>query len=172
MTMENLAAIAEIVNAAAVTLTLLGLIATIRQNTKSQKAMAVDSLAAAIASINVPATQSPALGSALSSAVTDWASATRDERIMAHYFLFSFFKLHESAWYQLRAGILDAAQWQGWEKGIRKFYHSKGVREVWWPNRRHAFSAEFQDYLAGTLPPSEIGSLAEIFDYAPERTGS
>ncbi len=140
MTMENLAAIAEIVNAAAVTLTLLGLIATIRQNTKSQKALAVDSLAAAIAAINVPATQSPALGSALSSAVNDWASATREERILTHYFLFSFFKLHESAWYQQRAGILDEAQWQGWEKGMRKFYHSKGVREVWWPNRRHAYS--------------------------------
>ena len=167
MDIDAIAAWAEIINAAAVTLTLLGLIATIRQNTKSQKALAVDSLAAAIAAINVPATQSPALGSALSSAVNDWASATRDERIMTHYFLFSFFKLHESAWYQLRAGILDAAQWQGWEKGVRKFYHSKGVREVWWPNRRHAFSPEFQAYLAATSPPDEIGSLQDIFDHAP-----
>jgi hypothetical protein len=167
MTMENLTAIAEIVNAAAVTLTLLGLIATIRQNTKSQKAMAVDSLAAAIAAINVPATQSPALGSAIASAVHDWAAATREERIMAHYFLFSFFKLHESAWYQLRAGILDAEQWQGWEKGIRRFYHTRGVREVWWPNRRQAYSAEFQAFLAGTSPPEGFGSLVEIFDYAP-----
>jgi hypothetical protein len=170
MTIEETAAIAEIINAVAVTLTLLGLIVTIRQNTKSQKAMAVDSLAAAIAAINVPATQSSALGSALSSAVNDWTSATRDERIMAHYFLFSFFKLHESAWYQKKAGILDASQWQGWEKGLRKYYHTKGVREVWWPNRRHAYSAEFQAFLAGTTPPDEIGSLAAIFDHAPART--
>jgi hypothetical protein len=167
MTMEKIAAIAEIINAAAVTLTLLGLIVTIRQNTKAQKAMAVDSLAAAIAAINVPATQSSTLGSALSSAVNDWASATRDDRIMAHYFLFSFFKLHESAWYQRKAGILDETQWQGWEKGLRKYYHTRGVREVWWPNRRHAYSAEFQAYLAQTTPPDEIGSLAAIFDYAP-----
>ena len=108
MTIEETAAIAEIINAVAVMLTLLGLIVTIRQNTKSQKAMAVDSLAAAIAAINVRATQSSALGSALSSAVNDWASATRDERIMARYFLFSFFKLHESAWYQRKAGSLAA----------------------------------------------------------------
>jgi hypothetical protein len=167
MTIEETAAIAEIINAAAVTLTLLGLIVTIRQNTRSQKAMAVDSLAAAIAAINVPATQSPALGSALTSAVNDWASATRDERIMAHYFLFSFFKLHESAWYQQKAGILDPSQWQGWEKGLRKYYHTKGVREVWWPNRRHAYSVEFQAFLAGTTPPDEIGSLAAIFDHPP-----
>jgi hypothetical protein len=170
MTIEETAAIAEIINAVAVTLTLLGLIVTIRQNTKSQKAMAVDSLAAAIAAINVPATQSPALGSALSSAVNDWASATREERIMAHYFLFSFFKLHESAWYQRKAGILDETQWQGWEKGLRKYYHTRGVREVWWPNRRHAYSGEFQAFLAGTSPPDEIGSLAAIFDHAPAST--
>jgi hypothetical protein len=169
MNMDNIAAIAEIINAAAVTLTLLGLIVTIRQNTKAQKAMAVDSLAAAIAAINVPATQSPALGSALSSAVNDWASATREERIMAHYFLFSFFKLHESAWYQRKAGILDETQWQGWEKGLRKYFHTRGVREVWWPNRQHAYSAEFQAFLAKTSPPDEIGSLAAIFDQAPAK---
>jgi len=172
MDIDAIAAWAEIINAAAVTLTLLGLIVTIRQNARSQKAMAVDSLAAAIASINVPATQSPALGSAIASAVNDWASATREERIMAHYFLFSFFKLHESAWYQLRAGILDAEQWQGWEKSIRRFYHTRGVREVWWPNRRQAYSAEFQAFLAGTSPPEGFGSLVEIFDFAPDRAAS
>jgi hypothetical protein len=169
MDMSELVAIAEVVNALAVTLTLLGLIFTIRQNTKAQKALAVDSLAAAIAAINVPAMQSPALGSALSRAVPDWGAATRDERIVAHYFLFSYFKLAESAWFQQRSGILDSEHWQGWEKGVRKFYHSRGVNEVWWPNRRHSYSPEFQTYLAGTSSPDEMGSLNDIFDYVPRR---
>ena len=164
MDLDRLASIAQIVNALAVTLTLLGLIVTIRQNTRSQRALAVDSLAAAIASINVPAMESPALGSALSRSISDWKSATRDERIVAHYFLFSFFKLSESAWYQRKAHILDAVQWHGWDKLIRKYYHSQGVREVWWPNRRQAYSAEFQEYLAGTSAPADIGSLQDIFD--------
>jgi hypothetical protein len=50
--------LAQIVSASAVTLTLLAVIMTIRQNTRSQKAVAVDSLAAAITSINVPAMKS------------------------------------------------------------------------------------------------------------------
>jgi hypothetical protein len=165
MDLSRFASIAEIVNALAVTLTLLGLIVTIRQNTRSQKALAVDSLAAAIAAINVPAMESPALGSALSRAVNDWAAATHDERVVAHYFLFSFFKLSESAWYQRKAGILDAAQWRGWDNMMRKYYHGTGVHTVWWPSRRNAYSAEFQAYLAGTTAPAEIGSLKEIFDY-------
>src|SRR5438128_8468021 len=92
MNLQVLVALAEIVSALAVTLTLIALIVTIRQNTRSQKALAVDSLAAAITSINVPAVESPALGAAISKATTDWASASREERIMAHYFLFSFLR--------------------------------------------------------------------------------
>lgn len=53
-------------------------------------------------------------------------SASREERIIAHYFLFSFFKLLENAWYQPRAGILDQAQWIGWETLLRKYYHADG----------------------------------------------
>jgi hypothetical protein len=96
--------LAQIVSALAVTLTLLALIVSLRQNTRSQKALAVDSLAAAITSINLPAMESHVLGSALSKATVDWASASREERIIAHYFLFSFFKLLENAWYSAESG--------------------------------------------------------------------
>src|SRR6266568_4775516 len=154
MNLQALVALAEIVSALAVTLTLIALIVTIRQNTRSQKALAVDSLAAAITSINVPAMKSHVLGSALSKATADWGSASREERIMAHYFLFSFFKLLENAWYQ--------AQWVGWETLLRKYYHAEGVRRVWWPGRKDAYSPEFQKFLSGTKPPDELGSLNEL----------
>jgi len=164
MNLQVLVALAEIVSAFAVTLTLIALVVSIRQNTRSQKALAVDSLAAAITSINVPAMQSHVLGSALSKATSDWASASREERIIAHYFLFSFFKLLENAWYQQKTGVLDQAQWVGWEKLLRKYYHSEGVRQVWWPNRRHAYSPEFQRFLAQTVPADELGSLSSLID--------
>ncbi len=157
MNLQALVALAEIVSALAVTLTLIALIVTIRQNTRSQKALAVDSLAAAITSINVPAMESPALGAAISKATTDWAAA--------HYFLFSFFKLLENAWYLQKAGILDQAQWLGWETVLRKYYYAEGVRRVWWPGRQNAYSPEFQKFLSGTKPPDELGSLTDLFDY-------
>jgi hypothetical protein len=113
MDLQVLVALAEIVSALAVLLTLVVLIISIRQNTKSQKALVVDSLAAAITSINVPAMESPVLGAALAKATADWSSASREERIVAHYFLFSLFKLLENAWYQQKAGILDQAHWLG-----------------------------------------------------------
>jgi len=164
MNLQVLVALAEIISALAVVLTLVVLIISIRQNTKSQKALVVDSLAAAITSINVPAMESPALGSALSKATVNWSSASREERIIAHYFLFSLFKLLENAWYQQKAGILDQAHWLGWESLLRKYYHADGVRRVWWPSRKHAYSPEFQNFLSETTPPKELSSLGELFD--------
>src|SRR5262249_3255058 len=147
-----------------VALTLIALIVSIRQSTKSQKAIAVQSLAAAITAVNISAMQSPALGSALAKTMADWKSASREERIIAHFFLFSFFKLLENAWYQRKAGVLDQAQWIGWETMLRKYYHAEGVRRAWWPARKNAYSPEFQKFLSETRPPEDVSSLAELID--------
>jgi hypothetical protein len=164
MSLQTLVAVAEIVSALAVALTLIALIVNIRQSTKSQKALVVDSLAAAITSINVPAMESPALGAALAKATADWNLASREERIIVHFFLFSFFKLLENAWYQQKAGILDQAQWVGWETMLRKYYHAQGVQRAWWPARKNSYSPEFQKFLSETKPPEDLSSLGELFD--------
>jgi len=164
MSLQTIVSLAEIISGLAVTLTLIAVIVSLRQNTRSQKALAVESLAAAITAINVPGMQSPALGAALANAMADWSSATREERMVAHFFLFSFFKLLENAWYQQKAGILDQAQWVGWETMLRKYYHAEGVQRAWWPARKDGYSPEFQNFLSQTKPPEELSSLSELFD--------
>ncbi len=173
MSLEQASYLSQVVAAVALLASLVFVGLQIRQNTRSQKVVAVDSLSAAIAAINVPAMESPALGEALAKATRDWASASREQRIIAHFFLFSYFKLAENAWYQERAKVLDTTQWLGWETMLRVFYHSGGVQNAWWPRRRYAFSPAFQAYLAGTsLPPAEIGSLNDLFDNLPTRPSS
>ena len=172
MSLSDAATIANIVNAIVVILTLVVLIISIRQNTQSQRVVAVQSLTAAITAINVPAMESPALGNALLNATRDWASADRNERIIAHYFLFCYFKLAEQAWFQHKAKVLDDAQWSGWENGARMFYHSPGVKNFWWPHRRSAYAAEFQAHLAASAAPAAgMGSMSDIFD-PPPRMGA
>ena len=163
MNLQTWVSLAEIISAFAVTLTLIAVIVSVRQNTRSQKALAVESLAAAITAINLPGMESPALGSALAKTTADWSSASREERMIAHFFLFSFFKLLENAWYQKKAGILDHAQWVGWETMLRRYYHAPGVQHSWWPARRNAYSPEFQKFLSETKPPEELSSLSELF---------
>ena len=164
MSLEQAAYLSQIIGALAVLASLLFVGLQIRQNTKSQKVVAVDSLSAAIAAINVPAMESPELGEALAKATQDWGSASREQRIIAHYFLFSYFKLAENAWYQQRAHVLDREQWAGWETMMRTYYHTPGVQTAWWPRRRSAYSPAFQEFLAGTTSPEGAGSLNDLFD--------
>jgi hypothetical protein len=163
MNLQTWVSLAEIISAFAVTSTLIAVIVSVRQNTRSQKALAVESLAAAITAINLPGMESPALGAALANTTADWSSASREERMIAHFFLFSFFKLLENAWYQKKAGILDQAQWVGWETMLRRYYHAPGVQHSWWPARKNAYSPEFQKFLFETKPPEELSSLSELF---------
>ena len=163
MNLQTWVSLAEIISAFAVTSTLIAVIVSVRQNTRSQKALAVESLAAAITAINLPGMESPALGAALANTTADWSSASREERMIAHFFLFSFFKLLENAWYQKKAGILDQAQWIGWETMLRRYYHAPGVQQAWWPARKNAYSPEFQKFLSETKSPEELSSLSELF---------
>jgi hypothetical protein len=164
MSLEQAAYLSQVIGAIAVLASLVFVGLQVRQNTQSQKVVALDSLSAAIAAINIPAMETPALGEALAKATRDWDSASREQRIIAHYFLFSFFKLCENAWYQRRANVLDQAQWVGWESMLRMYYHSRGLQSAWWPRRRYAYSPDFQTYLTNTSAPENVGSLYDLFE--------
>jgi hypothetical protein len=164
MDMPAIAAIADTLAAVGVLVSLIFVGWQIRQNTQAQRVLAVESLSAAITAINVPAMESPVLGSAVSRVCADWYASTREERIVAHYFLFSIFKLLETAWYQQKARALDPAHWAGWERLLLMLYHSPGIQSVWWPLRRHAYSPEFQTYLASTQASADVAPLSVLFD--------
>lgn len=167
MSLEQASYLSQVVAAAGILASLIFVGLQVRQNTRSQRVVAVNSLTAAIAAINVPAMESPALGEALSRVFQDWESAaTREQRIIAHYFLFSFFKLSESAWYQHRNNVLDEQQWIGWDTLLRWTYHSEGIKAGWWPHRRNAYSPEFQAYLTQTeKPATSVGTHRDLFGH-------
>src|SRR5207248_10885867 len=95
MTLEQISLLAQIAGAVAFLASLIFVGLQIRQNTQSQRIVAGESLARAIAAINVPAMQSPLVGRALARTLKDWRVASQDERVIAHYFPCCCFKLHE-----------------------------------------------------------------------------
>jgi len=172
MSLEQASYLSQVIGALAVIASLIFVGFQVRQNTRAQRVVAVNSLAAAAVAINVPAMESPAFGEALATALKDWRAASRDQRIIAHYFLFSFFKLAESAWYQHRVQALDTPQWAGWENLLLATYHAAGVQTGWWPHRRNVYSPEFQLYLAGTAKDDVCtASLEDIFSNKTAGTG-
>jgi hypothetical protein len=159
--LEALNAVAQLIAALGVIASLFYLAAQIRQNTRSMRAMVVDSLAKSIADVIRPMAEDPELMRAFHVVVEDWHGGNEGDRMRALPLFFSTFKLFENAWFQQRQGTLAAEQWQGWDAYIRMYYHRPGVK-AWWRLRRAAFAAGFRDYVENSEPIQELPSVTEL----------
>ena len=115
MNLETINAITQLVAAVGVIASLFYLAAQIRQNTRSQRSLVVDSLTGSLIALLGPQASDPVLTRAFAAAVEDWNGATEEDRLRAAAVLFTLFKLFENAWFQQRQGTLDPEQWQGWD---------------------------------------------------------
>jgi len=164
--LETINAIAQLIAAIGVIASLFYLAAQIRQNTRSQRSIVVDSLTGSLIALLGPQANDPAQTRALTAAVEDWYGATEEDRMRSSAVLFMLFKLFENAWFQQRQGTLEPEQWQGWDLYIRAYCHRPGV-ETWWSLRRGMFAAGFRDYLEATEPIAEAVPLTELFRGKP-----
>ena len=166
MTLETLSAIAQLVAALGVVASLFYLAVQIRQNTRSQRSIVVDSLTQSLINLLGPQASDPDLTRAFASATEDWYGAAEADRLRAVTVLFTLFKLFENAWFQKRQGTLDAQQWEGWDAYMRMYFHLPGVK-TWWQLRRAAFAHGFRNYIETSRPIAEMTPLSEIIRGKP-----
>jgi hypothetical protein len=159
--LEAINAVAQLIAAIGVIVSLFYLAAQIRQNTRSMRAVVVDSLAHSLIDLLGPQAQNPESLRAFSVVIENWQDATERDRIQAVPFIFATFKVFENAWFQQRQGTLDRQQWEGWDAYIRIYYHRPGVK-AWWSMRKMAFAPGFRNYLEATEPVSGVMSIGEI----------
>jgi hypothetical protein len=158
--LETINSVAQIVAAIGVIASLFYLAAQIRQNTKSQRSVVVDSLTSSLIALLGPQAD-PRLMRAFAAAVEDWHGASEEDRMRAISILFMTFKLFENAWFQKRHGTLDPEQWEGWDLHMRVYYHRPGV-QVWWSDRKAMFAAGFRKYIEATKPVSGVSPLSQL----------
>jgi hypothetical protein len=158
--LETINAIAQLIAAIGVIVSLFYLAAQIRQNTRSQRSAIVDSLTSSLIALLGPQAQ-PKLMTSFAAATEDWYGASEEDRMTAISMLFTTFKLFENAWFQQRHGTLDREQWEGWDLHIRVYYHRPGV-QAWWSDRRAMFAAGFRDYVEATKPISGVSPLSQL----------
>jgi hypothetical protein len=159
--LETINSIAQIVAAIGVIASLFYLAAQIRQNTKSQRSVVVDSLTSSLIALLGPQSSDPDLTRSFATAVEDWHGATVEDRSRAAATLFTLFKLLENAWFQQRQGTLEREQWEGWDLYIRVYFHRPGV-QAWWADRRGMFAVGFRKYVEATKPISGVRPLSEL----------
>jgi hypothetical protein len=159
--LETINSIAQIVAAIGVIASLFYLAVQIRQNTRSQRSVVVDSLTSSLIVLFGQQAADPTQMRAFVTVVEDWHGATEEDRTRAVAMLFSTFKLFENAWFQQRQGTLEPEQWEGWDLHIRVYYHRPGV-QTWWSLRRGMFAAGFRDYIESTQPISDLAPLSQL----------
>jgi hypothetical protein len=157
--LETINAVAQLIAALGVVVSLFYLAAQIRQNTRSMRAVVVDALTRGIAEIL--SGQTPETLQSFARLSEDVESASEEDRLRALPQFFALFKLFENAWFQQRQGTLDREQWQGWDAYIRTYYHRPGIKS-WWLLRRATFAPGFRDFLEATEPIAEAVSLTDL----------
>jgi len=169
--LEAINAIAQLIAAIGVIVSLFYLAAQIRQNTRSMRAVVVDSLAHSLVDLLGPQAQNPESLRAFSVVTENWDAAGEEDRARAVPFIFATFKLFENAWFQQRQGTLDRQQWQGWDAYIRIYYHRPGVKR-WWTMRRAASAVGFRDYLERSQPLEDLPPVGQLIRDESSLTGS
>jgi len=169
--LEGVNAVAQLVAAIGVIVSLFYLAAQIRQNTRSTRAVVVDSLAHSLVDLLGPHAQNPESLRAFSLVIEDWDAAAEQDRARILPFIFATFKLFENAWFQQRQGTLDRQQWEGWDAYIRIYYHRPGVK-TWWSMRRAAFAPGFRNYLESTEPVKDLPPISRLIRGEPPSDAS
>jgi len=159
--LETINSIAQIVAAIGVIASLFYLAVQIRQNTKSQRSVVVDSLTSSLINLLGPQSSDPDLTRSFASATEEWHGASVEDRSRAAATLFTLFKLIENAWFQQRQGTLEREQWEGWDLYVRVYFHRPGV-QIWWADRRGMFAIGFRKYVESTKPVTDVRPLSEL----------
>jgi hypothetical protein len=166
VSLETINSIAQSVGAIGVIASLFYLAVQIRQNTRSQRSLVVDSLTSSLINLLSPQAADPELTQSFASAVEDWNGASVEDRSRAAATLFTLFKLFENAWFQYRQETLDREQWEGWDLYVRVYFHRPGV-QGWWADRKAMFGAGFRDYVESTKPVRGVRPLSELIRGKP-----
>ena len=146
MNWTAITALAEVVGAAAVVVSLIYLAIQIRQNTRAVRGAMYDSLVGT----NVEFLHSLAVDGALAAkferALDEWDALAPDDQRQANFVFFQMFRLWENAYYQSRQGTLEPLLWQSWRHLMLSYFGRAGVQK-WWRSRRNVFSADYREFL-------------------------
>jgi hypothetical protein len=169
--LEAVNAVAQLIAASGVIVSLFYLAVQVRQNTRSQRSVIVDSLTRSLLDLLAPQASNLDQMRAFVSVIEDWHGATEADRVRGVAMLFTTFKVFENAWFQERQGTLDPEQWEGWDLHIRVYYHRPGVK-TWWSLRRAMFAPGFRNYLEKTQPVKDLLPISQLIRGESSSAGS
>jgi hypothetical protein len=161
MSIEIINAWAQFVAALGVIGSLFYLAAQVRQSSRSSQALVVDSLARSMHDLAFAIAKDTELLRVLTEILPNWDASTEMDKARASSLILGYFKLFENAWFQMRKGMLEHDQWQGYEAFLRMVYDMPSVKK-WWSMRRSFFAPGFADYVEQIKTRTDVRTFNEI----------
>lgn len=172
MNWDAVGAIAEMLGALGVILSLAYLAVQIRQNTdqigehsRELRIAALDSIAASFSRFRDPLIRDPEIAALWARGIEDFEALDPVERIRLGRLLQELFFAHQNTWSRYREGATTEAAWIDHRGSIAANLRHPGIR-TWWSETRAIFADEFEEVVealmreddANRVPPPHSGS--------------
>ena len=153
MSIEDLGNIGEFLGGIGVVVTLVYLAVQIRQNSRTVKASAAQSVLQSLSEALRAAAESPGLTRVIKQGFTEFEKLDETEEWQFFLWLFAWFKLVEQTHQHYTVGNIEEGTWAGQVAHLKGNLATPAVARFW-TARRSAFSQEFQE-LVDTLDLSD-----------------
>lgn len=143
MNWDAAGALAEIIGAVAVVISLVYLAIQVRQNTAAVAAQAAHDALAAVRELNQHLMANPPMARIWRIGQEDPSALAEAERDQFAHIVFTFFKTAEAVHAQFIKGTLDPDTWQAWERAFMTWGKSPGFA-AYWSLRKRLFTPAFR----------------------------
>jgi len=142
LSLADLGNLGEFISAVAVVVSVLYLAIQIRQNTRSLRAQAHQSITTHIAELNRTIVEHDEVAEILERGLEDPTVLTPAEARRFNAYNSARFRHYDNLYYQYRVGVLEHSQWSGFSSMLRFHFMQAGLRR-WWNDSTAFYSPEF-----------------------------
>ena len=146
MNWEALGATADMIGSLGVIVTLGYLAVQIRQNTRSVRGAAYQSIIESIASANDMLANNPQLSGVFRAGQEGTSELTEDETRTFHHLMNSFVRRFENVHLQDSRGLLEREDWSGFLESGLNLLSKKGAG-AWWRQNAWRYNTPFVDFI-------------------------
>lgn len=146
MNWDALGAIAEIIGAAAVLVTLIYLARQVKHNRESVESATAESIMSTLITTTATAASSPGLSGLLIRGQAGMDSLSEDERSQFVFWFTGYFRIIEQAYHHYLEDNFKTELWEGHSRHFHAMVKTQGVYRFW-SLRKSIFTPEFQVYV-------------------------
>jgi len=146
MAWEAVAAVAGVVSALAVAVTVIYLAKQVRDNTTASRAQTLFLLTSELGNLAANLAGDPQITRVYRIGLESPGELDENEKYQFALLAISQFRRYENLHYQYQKGLVDEEVWEAYRENLLWFFHRPGT-QIWWPGKRMGFTKSFRDFL-------------------------